>query len=126
MLHLVPTLAEVSLSVTQEAITRYAAVTGDYNPIHVDPVFAAGTEMGGVIAHGTLSLNLIWQSLEASIGRDRLPGAELDIRFRRPVRVDDLISAGGILEEEGGAYQVWVRNQDDVVVIEGRVALTAR
>lgn len=112
-------LEGVALAVDQTVIDRYAAITGDYNPIHTDPEFAAKTEMGGVIAHGSMSLNLIWQALERTLGSERLGTIELDIRFRRPVRIGDRIEAGGTLETDGAAYQVWARNQKGEAVIEG-------
>ena len=114
-----PELEPVTLMVDEAAIQRYARITGDYNPIHVDPEFAANTEMGGVIAHGTMSLNLIWQALERTLGSAALPSIELDIRFRRPVRPGDVIEAGGTLDDGGASYTVWARNQDGVNVIEG-------
>ena len=112
-------LETVALLVDEAAILRYAAVSGDYNPIHIDPEFASKTEMGGVIAHGTLSLNLIWQALERTLGRGGLDTVDLDVRFRCPVRVGDRIEAGGALDEDGQRYRVWARNQDDINVIEG-------
>ena len=114
-----PGLDPVVLDVDQATINRYAAVTGDYNPIHVDPEFAATTEMGGVIAHGTMSLNLIWQALERTLSGEELRVVELDIRFRRPVRIGDRIEAGGELAADGRSYQVWARNQKGEHVIEG-------
>ena len=33
-----------------DTIMAYAAVTNDYNPIHVDKAFAAKSPMGGIIA----------------------------------------------------------------------------
>lgn len=120
-----PELESVALAVDEAAIMRYAAVTGDYNPIHVDPEFAAKTEMGGVIAHGTMSLNLIWQALERTLGRAALARIELDIRFRRPVRVGDRIEAGGTLDGSGARYAVWARNQHGENVIEGSASLLA-
>ena len=114
-----PHLETVALLVDEAAILRYAAVSGDFNPIHIDPEFASKTEMGGVIAHGTLSLNLIWQALEQTLGREGLDTVDLDVRFRRPVRVGDRIEAGGALDENGERYRVWARNQDGVNIIEG-------
>ena len=115
-------LESITMKVDRAAILAYAGITGDFNPIHVDPEFAAKTPMGGVIAHGTLSLNLIWQSLAASFGTDALRGASLDIRFSKPVRDGDTVQAGGRLSE-AELYDVWVRNQDGLNVIEGTARL---
>jgi len=43
------TLKPVRLAVSADAIKAYAGITGDFNPIHVDPEFAAKTPMGGDI-----------------------------------------------------------------------------
>lgn len=111
-------LETISRDVDMAAILEYAEITGDFNPIHVDPAFAATTAMGGVIAHGTLSMNLIWQLVSVNFGLQACRAADIDIRFARPVRVGDRVTAGGKLRADG-EYEVWVRNQDGVAVIEG-------
>jgi acyl dehydratase len=48
------------LTVTQSLIDQFAAISGDDQWIHVDPVRAAKeTSYGGTIAHGDLTLSLI-------------------------------------------------------------------
>lgn len=110
------------------AIMAYAAVTNDYNPIHVDKEFAASSPMGGIIAHGTMSVALIWQALRNTLGVDALDRIHLEIRFVQPVRVDDDVSAGGELREgsEPPVYDVWVRNRDDQDVIKGTATVKRR
>lgn len=49
------------------SIMAYAAVTNDYNPIHVDKEFAGRSPMRGIIAHGTMSVALIWRSLRDTL-----------------------------------------------------------
>lgn len=117
------TLETVRLAVDMPAILAYAEITADFNPIHVDPEFAATTPMGGVIAHGTMSSNLILQSVAASFGRRVAQRCAMDIRFARPVRVGDVLEAGGIATDRPGVYEVRVRNQDGVAVIEGTVTV---
>lgn len=120
------TLTPVALKVDRQAILAYAQITGDFNPIHVDPEFAARTPLGGVIAHGTLSLNLIWQSLAATFGSEALRGAAIDIRFTKPVREGDMVEAGGRRSVDAPErFDVWVRNQDGINVIEGTAVLSA-
>jgi acyl dehydratase len=118
------TLHTASRTVDFASILNYAEVTRDWNPIHVDPAFAARTPMGGVIAHGTLSLALIWQALRLTLGAQALDRVMLDIRFVRPVRVDDVVTGGGVQRAEAvDVWDVWVKNQKDENVIVGTATL---
>lgn len=120
-----PTLAPVERKIDFATIRLYGEITEDANPIHTDRAFAAATEMGGIIAHGTLSLNLIWQSIRATFGPEAAAGAVLDVRFLAPVREDDVVTAGGERIEGGGRrYRVWVRDRDGREVIGGTLALS--
>lgn len=47
------------LDVTQQRINQFAEATGDHQWIHVDPVRARESPMGGTIAHGFLTLSLL-------------------------------------------------------------------
>jgi acyl dehydratase len=47
------------LEVDQARIDRFAAVTGDDQWIHVDPVRAAAGPFGATVAHGHLTLSLL-------------------------------------------------------------------
>lgn len=107
-----------------ESILNYADVTNDYNPIHVDQEFAAKSPMKGVIAHGTMSVALIWQALKNTLGADALNRVHLEIRFVRPVRIDDVVVGGGQLREGStNCYDVWVRNQKNENNIVGTATL---
>jgi 3-hydroxybutyryl-CoA dehydratase len=119
-------LVERRLHVDRAAIRLYAEASGDYNPIHLDPEFAIRTPMGGVIAHGLLSMSLIWQSLAATFGTERMAGVALDVRFVKPVREDVRVSASGARVGETATYDVWVRAELDdgpETVISGTATL---
>jgi len=108
------TLAPARLTVEPPLISSYADLTQDFNPIHLDPAFAARTPMGEVIAHGTMSIGLIWQSLEQSLGAAAFADADLDVRFVKPVRLGETLVAGGSLRvDEPRTYDVWVRDDRD-------------
>lgn len=118
-------LEPVSLNVDMPTIMAYADLTDDYNPIHVDREFAEKTEMKGIIAHGTMSLNMIWRSLRQTLGNDAIAGTRIDIRFVRPVRENDIVTGGGVEREDApGTYDVWVRNQKDEPVIAGTATVS--
>ena len=79
--------------VGQEAIDRYAELSGDFNPLHVDPQYAAAGPFGTVVAHGPVGLQAIFEALTTWLGTDRLPpGVMVDVSYRGPVRVGDHVT----------------------------------
>lgn len=117
-------LRPVTLTAHPEVIRAYGELTDDSNPIHLDPEFAARTVMGGCIAHGTMSICLLWQSLWRSFGAGALAQVELDVRFVKPVRAGETIHAGGEPQAgEPGCYTVWVRGEDGADRVAGTIRL---
>lgn len=85
--------AQISKEVTEDDIASFAKITGDYNPVHIDPKFANKTRFKGRIAHGMLSASLI----SAVLGT-KLPGPgciylSQSLKFVRPVRIGDTLTA---------------------------------
>jgi acyl dehydratase len=79
--------------VTAEEIAFFAEYSGDNNPVHIDPEFAAKTRFKGVIAHGMIATVL----MTAILGTE-LPGPgsvylSQSIKFTAPVRPGDEITA---------------------------------
>lgn len=90
-------------TVTQDEVDRFADLTGDHNPVHLDAEFAARTPFGGTIAHGYLTLALVVPLMAEVVevtgvgtgvnyGLDRL-------RFPAPVRVGSRIRVVSRLAE---------------------------
>lgn len=99
--------------VTQAEVAGFADLTGDHNPVHIDPAFAAGTPFGTTIVHGYFTLSLVVPLMAEvfevtglgvgiNYGLDRL-------RFPAPVPVGSRIRVHGevlAVEEVPGGYQV--------------------
>ena len=45
---------------TQEEFDLFARISGDDNPIHVDPEFSARTRFGRTVSHGMLIYSKLW------------------------------------------------------------------
>jgi acyl dehydratase len=90
-------LAPHSFTVTRADLRRYAAASGDPNPVHLEDSAAQAAGFDGVIAHGMLTLALAGRALEEWAGG---PGRVRDLRakFTRPVLVPD--------DERGAVVQV--------------------
>ncbi len=85
--------ASLSHTVTADDIALFATVTGDVNPAHVDPEYAATDMFHHIIIHGMWGAGLI----SAVLGT-KLPGPGTiylgqELRFRRPVGIGDTITA---------------------------------
>ncbi|MBA2962663.1 MULTISPECIES: MaoC/PaaZ C-terminal domain-containing protein [Ramlibacter] len=83
-------------TVTEADVVNFAGLSADYNALHVDAAFAAGTPHQGRIAHGLLVLAIssglctrlpVMKFLEPSI----LGLADLHCRFRRPCKIGDTL-----------------------------------
>jgi 3-hydroxybutyryl-CoA dehydratase len=80
------------ISLTPTEVAAFARAAGDQNPVHHDPVFAAGTRYGRLIASGTQTSALL-MGLTAShfSTRGAMVGLEFWFRFRRPVHADETV-----------------------------------
>ena len=52
-------------ALTQRDFDRFAALSGDHNPIHTDPAFARGSALGATVAQAMLLYGL----LDAALSR---------------------------------------------------------
>ena len=85
--------ASITRQVTAEDVEAFAEVSGDTNPVHLDPDYAATTRFGSRIAHGTLAVSYI----SAVLGT-RFPGPgtiylSQNVSFLKPVFIGDTITA---------------------------------
>ena len=75
-------------------IRQYAEASGDFNPIHLDDNYARQVGLGGMIAHGMLTMAQMAAMLTEWIGKEgRI--SKLDVRFVQVVRPGDKITFGG-------------------------------
>lgn len=84
--------ASLTKTVTESDIERFADVSGDNNPVHLDEAYAAGTYFKGRIAHGMLSASFI-----SAVLANRLPGPgtiylSQSLAFKAPVRIGDMVT----------------------------------
>ncbi len=88
-----------SKTVSSEDIFRFAEVSGDFNPLHIDEEYAKRSIFGQRIAHGILSAGIISTVLGGEIPGVGTIFVELHIRFLKPVFIGDTITATGTVTE---------------------------
>ncbi|MGX6648253.1 MaoC family dehydratase [Maricaulaceae bacterium MS644] len=83
--------AEITRLVDEAAVQKFAEVSGDFNPLHMDEAYASRSAFRGRIAHGALVASYI-----SCVLGNHLPGpgavfAGMSMRFERPVRIGDTV-----------------------------------
>jgi acyl dehydratase len=82
-------------TITEADIAAFSGLTGDYNPVHTDAVFAAASEFGGRIAHGPMGIGLAFGLVSRLDLIDGTVVALLGVNwdFKAPVRPGDTLRA---------------------------------
>jgi acyl dehydratase len=115
--------------IQQIQLTRYAGASGDFNPIHQDDEFAKAAGMGGVFAHGMLSMGFVGQCVTDWAG----PAAvrTLGVRFAAIVRLQDVITCRGRVLGKSTQddlhlvdLELWAENQRGEKVVTGKATVS--
>jgi len=125
-------------TVTEADLVAFAGISGDFNPLHTDAAFAAGTIYGERIAHGALVLSLATGLRQRAGLFDGTLLGLVEIRgwrFVAPVRIGDTIRVRNEVRElrptskpDRGimVQRVEVVNQADDVVNDGELVLLVK
>jgi acyl dehydratase len=118
-----PALAKAPVDRVQ--LARYAGASGDFNPVHVDEVYARNIGMPSVYAPGMLVMGFLGQLVS-----DWARGAQLrrySVRFIKMVWPGDTVVCKGRVTDrfgEEGRYfaelELWAENQKGELVMKGQ------
>jgi len=117
-----PALAKAPIDRVQ--LSRYAGASGDFNPVHVDELYAKSVGMPSVYAPGMLVMGMLSQLIS-----DWARGGQLrryHVRFIKMVWPGDTVVCKGRVSDrhgEGGRYfvdvELWAENQRGELVMKG-------
>ena len=119
-------------------VSRYAGLSGDFNPLHVDAEFAKTTPFGERVAHGILTLAVSHgqQNLGGWFEGTTLALLGLDrLRFTAPVKFGDTVRTEMAVKETRPSaksdrgvvvFDVAIKNQRDEVVCAYEEAVLMR
>lgn len=120
--------AEIERTITDKDIMRFAEVSGDRNPVHLDEEYAKKTFFKGRIAHGMLSAAFI-----SAVLANELPGPgsiylKQQLNFIKPIRIGDNITiAVEVINKDDEKERVILRtfctNQNKELVVEGEATV---
>jgi len=117
-----------SRTITATDIQTFADLTGDHNPIHVDPEFAARSIFGTCISHGPMMVGITFGLLSKL---DLLDGTIIALKaiewsFNAPIKANDRVHVLATVEQTAASrkstdrgavtFKIEIVNQDASVV----------
>ena len=121
--------AEFSKTISESDVYLFAGVTGDFNPAHINEMYAAKTFFKTRIAHGMLLAGFI-----STVVGNQLPGygtiyVKQEMTFLSPVRIGDTITAQVevteiLLEKKQARLKTTCINQEGTKVLDGEAIVS--
>ncbi|WP_416392094.1 MaoC/PaaZ C-terminal domain-containing protein [Alloalcanivorax xenomutans] len=112
---------EQAVTLSQQDFDDFAEISGDHNPIHVDPQYASVTRFGATVSHGML----LFSHLRALIARS-WPGATLsmqELMFPAPAYADEALTVIVEARQPDDLFTTRVVKADGSVCLEGRARI---
>lgn len=79
--------------ITDEVVRKFAEVSGDFNPLHLDEEFARTTRFGRRVAHGMLGASYISAVLGNEFGGKTVIYLSQALKFTAPAFIGDTVTA---------------------------------
>ena len=121
--------AQFAKTISESDIYLYAGLTGDFNPAHINTIYAEKTPFKTRIAHGMLLGGFI-----SAVMANQLPGPgtiyiSQGLNFLAPVRIGDTITAEVEIveisaEKKRARIKTTCINQDGKVVVDGEAIVS--
>ncbi len=112
-------------SFSQSDFDRFANLSRDNNPIHVDPDFSAQTRFGGTVAHGMMLYSTICRSFSTRVPGDGVLQIQQDLMFQNPTYTQTEITVrcrvAAVFEPHGE-----IEMKTDIVLPDGSKACDGR
>jgi acyl dehydratase len=116
-----------SQTIDQAQLIQYAGASGDFNPLHWQPEFAAQVSpTGGIIAHGMLNMGIVSRVVTSWAGGPENV-RKLKTSFRAPCPVGATVTVGGeVIElddtERTATLAVWAELEDGSKVVDRKAS----
>lgn len=120
--------ASFQMTVTQEKMEQFCAISGDGNPLHRDADYAKSMGHSGVVVYGMLTASFL-----STLAGVYLPGKysliqSVEIKCTAPVYVNDVLCISGEVTEVNETFRFIavkyrITNQDGKCVMRGKMQI---
>ena len=99
-------IPELKVTPDEGLTRRYAAASGDPNPIHTDPEFAKSAGLPGCILHGLWTMAQVARANSAAAGGDPRALKRLSVQFRGMGFPEQELKVTGTVKQASGGTAV--------------------
>ena len=94
-----------TVTITEEMMAQFYAITGDNSPIHMDADYAAGRGYPGRVVYGMLGASFL-----STLAGVYLPGEHcllhgVDLKFAKPIFIVDTLTVTGVVDEVNDTFR---------------------
>lgn len=94
-----------TVTITEEMMAQFYAITGDNSPIHMDADYAAGRGYPGRVVYGMLGASFL-----STLAGVYLPGEHcllhgVDLKFAKPIFIGDTLTVTGMVDEVNDTFR---------------------
>lgn len=94
-----------TVTITEEMMAQFYAITGDNSPIHMDADYAAGRGYPGRVVYGMLGASFL-----STLAGVYLPGEHcllhsVDLKFAKPIFIGDTLTVTGVVDEVNDTFR---------------------
>ena len=94
-----------TVTITEEMMAQFYAITGDCSPIHMDADYAAGRGYPGRVVYGMLGASFL-----STLAGVYLPGEHcllhgVDLKFAKPIFLGDTLTVTGVVDEVNDTFR---------------------
>lgn len=115
-------------TITEEAVTSFAALSGDKNPLHVDDSYAATTQFGKRVVHGMYLGALVSRLIGMELPGTKALLVRESLTFKKPAYIDDVVMVKGVVMHTSDALKLITIaitiTREGVTLAEGEVLVT--
>ena len=116
--------ASFDLQITKEMVEKFAELSGDYNPLHMDENYAINSQFKQRISHGMLLSSFFSQLVGMHIPGKKCLYLSQNLNFHNPCYIDDEIFVEGIVKQKSNSTKILeikttIHNKKNLLLVDG-------
>ena len=116
--------ASFQVHITDELLKKFAEISGDYNPLHMDEIYAQHSKFHKKICHGMLLGSFISQLVGMHIPGKKCLYLSQNLNFHNPCYISDIITIEGVVKGKSDVTKILeidttIHNQKNTLLVNG-------